>query len=164
MDLPADLDAAAREMIDANAYLALGTTEPDGTPRVSPVYFGHGGYRRFYWISSLATHHSANVAVRPDVAMVIFDSTAAVGEGRAVYLAGTAGVVPADELAAACDEAFAQSKAGARRFAPAELSGEDEKFRLYRAVARSADIHVPGRDGRHGTGVDHRRPVQPWDQ
>ncbi len=37
-----------------------------------------------------------------------------------------------------------------------------EEFRLYRADVERADIHVPGRDARYGTGVDSRRPVAPW--
>ena len=46
-----ELAAMAREVIDSNPYLVLGTVDEDGVPRVSPVFFGQDGYRDFYWVS-----------------------------------------------------------------------------------------------------------------
>lgn len=158
--IPEELNERARQVIDGNTYLVLGTTEPDNRPRVSPVYFGHAEYRRFYWISSPAAHHSVNVAERPAVAIVIYDSTALVGEGRAVYIDATAEIVPDEELPQACAEAFATPKAGARAYHPDELNSAAD-FRLYRALATRHEIHVPGRDPAYGTGIDARRPVRP---
>ncbi len=34
-----DLDAHARDLIEANRYLTLATADADGRPWVSPVYF-----------------------------------------------------------------------------------------------------------------------------
>lgn len=116
-----DLTGMARNVIDANRYLTLGTAEPDG-------------------------------------ALVIFDSTAPVGQGRAVYLGARASMVADDELPQRCAEAFAQVGPGAVRFQPEELSG-DAGLRLYRAGATSHEVHIPGRDPVHGTGVDTRRRV-----
>jgi nitroimidazol reductase NimA-like FMN-containing flavoprotein (pyridoxamine 5'-phosphate oxidase superfamily) len=79
-----DLAEMARQVVDANHFMTLGTSEPDGRPRLSPVYFTHAGYRDFYWVSSPTAHHSVNLAARPAVAVVIFDSTALPGQGRAV--------------------------------------------------------------------------------
>ena len=160
MSLPDDLDALARGVIDANRYLTLGTTDPDLRPRVSPVYFSHAAYRRFYWVSSPAAHHSRNVAERPAVAIVIFDSTAEIGAGRAVYIDANALVIPEEELPRRCAEAFAGTGPDAVAFAPEELSG-DAGLRLYCAKATAFEIHVPGRDPRFGTGVDTRRRVSP---
>ena len=58
MNQPDDLSEMARHVIDTNSYLTLGTTEPDGRPRLSPVYYTHVGYRDFYWVSSPEAHHS----------------------------------------------------------------------------------------------------------
>jgi hypothetical protein len=33
-----DVDEMARQVIDANLYLTLGTRDPDGSPRLSPVF------------------------------------------------------------------------------------------------------------------------------
>lgn len=160
MSLPDDLDALARSVIDANRYLTLGTTDPDHRPRVSPVYFSHAAYRRFYWVSSPSAHHSRNVTERPAVALVIFDSTAEVGAGRAVYVDANAQIIPEEELPRRCAEAFAGIGPDATAFAPEELSG-DADLRLYCARATAFEIHVPGRDPRYGSGVDTRRPVSP---
>ncbi|MFW6693627.1 pyridoxamine 5'-phosphate oxidase family protein [Streptomyces sp. MAR4 CNX-425] len=161
MTLPDDLAGLARTVLDTNRYLTLGTTEPDGRPRVSPVYFTHVGYSTFYWVSSPHSRHSANVAARPEVAFVVYDSTAAIGAGRAVYVGATAEQVPEEQLAAACDEAFGgEIDAAAHRFRPEEVSGAAE-FRLYRARATSWEVHIPGRDPAYGTGVDASRAVRP---
>ena len=34
-----ELDAMARRVIDAHQYMVLGTRDPDGSPRLSPVYY-----------------------------------------------------------------------------------------------------------------------------
>jgi hypothetical protein len=153
-----DLGEMARRVIDTNRYLTLGTTEPDHRPRLSPVYFTHVDYRRFYWVSSPTAHHSRNIAARRQIALVIFDSTAPVGQGQAVYIDAHASVVAADELPQRCVEAFARVGPGAKRFGPHELSG-DAVLRLYLAHATSHEVHIPGRDPTYGTGVDTRRHV-----
>lgn len=147
-----------RQVVDANHYMTLGTSDPDGRPRVSPVYFTHAGYRDFYWVSSPTAHHSANLAARPAVAIVIYDSTAVVGQGRAVYLEADAAQVPDGELAARCAEAFARVRAGGRAFAPEELGG-DAPLRLYLARATRHEVHIPGRHPVYGTGIDRRLAV-----
>ncbi|NUT35490.1 MAG: pyridoxamine 5'-phosphate oxidase family protein [Hamadaea sp.] len=159
MSRPTDLAEQARAVIDAIWYLTLGTTEPDGRPRLSPVYFTHVGYRDFYWVSSPDAHHSRNLAERPDIAIVVYDSTAPVGQGRAVYLSGSAAQVGDDELAQRCAEAFTDLRGGARPFAPEELSG-DADLRLYRARVTSCEVHIRGGDPEYGTGVDTRRAVR----
>ena len=155
-----DLGEMARHVIDTNRYLTMGTTEPDQRPRLSPVYFTHVDYRDFYWVSSPAARHSINIAAHPEIAIVIFDSTAPIGQGQAVYVSAHASVVADDELPQRCVEAFARVGPGAKRFGPHELSG-DAALRLYRAHATSHEVHIPGRDPVHGAGVDTRRPVTP---
>lgn len=147
-----------RQVVDANHYMTLGTSEPDGRPRLSPVYFTHAGYRDYYWVSSPTAHHSLNLTARPSVAMVIFDSTTAPGDSHAVYLEADAAQVADEELAARCATAFAQVAAGARAFTPEELSG-DAALRLYRAQATKHEVHIRGRDPIYGTGVDRRLAV-----
>jgi hypothetical protein len=156
-----ELDEMARQVIDGNRYMTMGTAGPDGRPRVSPVYFTHVGYRDFYWVSSPDAHHSRNIAERgPAISLVIFDSTAEIGQGRAVYVDADAAQVPDEELAARCAEAFPAVAPGAVRFTPADLSG-DAQLRLYRAGATCVEVHIPGRDPRYGTGIDSRRRVNP---
>ncbi|MGH9014238.1 MAG: pyridoxamine 5'-phosphate oxidase family protein [Acidimicrobiia bacterium] len=160
MNLPADLDALARTVIDTNRYMVLGTTEPDSRPRVSPVYFTHAGYRTFYWVSSPSAHHSRNIDARPSVALAIYDSTAEIGQGRCVYIEATATAVPDEALPQHCAKAFANVAPGAKAFRPEDLMG-DAPLRLYLAQATKHDVHVPGRDPSNETGLDIRREVNP---
>src|SRR5215475_11130412 len=73
----ADLIAHARALLDTNRYLTLGTADPDGRPWTSPVYFAAAGERAFYWMSATDAQHSRNLAARPQVSIVVFDSTVA---------------------------------------------------------------------------------------
>jgi len=77
-----------------NRYLVLGTVEPDGRPRLSPVYFVPAGYDRLYWVSSPDAQHSRNVRERPEVQIVVFDSSRAPGDGEATTGSPTDGSVP----------------------------------------------------------------------
>ena len=155
-----DLHERVRTVLDANGYLVLGTVQPDGSPRVSPVYFTADGADTFFWVSSPLAQHSRNIARDPRVELVIFDSTRPPGETAAVYVTATAEQVAADELEAACATAFAQVGEGARAFAAEELSG-DAKLRLYRATASEIAVHVRGSDPSYGTGTDTRLVVPP---
>jgi Pyridoxamine 5'-phosphate oxidase len=146
------------EIVAANRYMTLATSEPDGTPRVSPVFFTHDRCRTFYWVSSPSTQHSQNLAARPAVAIVIFDSTRVPRETQAVYVAAVAEEVPARELERECAVAFGSVGAGARAFTPAELSG-DAALRLYRARATTHELHIRGSDPDYGRGVDTRLTV-----
>jgi hypothetical protein len=154
-----DLDAMARRVIDANLYMTLATLDPGGAPRLSPFYYTPARYRDFYWVSSPDAHHSRNLLERPDVQIVIFDSSVAVGHAEAVYISARAREVREDELPAVVGEAFGE-RGGARRFAPEELRGEGD-LRLYVASATSWEVLVRGGHPEHGSGIDRREPADP---
>jgi nitroimidazol reductase NimA-like FMN-containing flavoprotein (pyridoxamine 5'-phosphate oxidase superfamily) len=80
-----ELVAIARSIVDSNRYMTLGTADEDGVPWVSPVWYAPAGYREFFWVSSPDAKHSRNLAVRPQVAIVIFDSHRP-GGWQAVYM------------------------------------------------------------------------------
>jgi uncharacterized pyridoxamine 5'-phosphate oxidase family protein len=159
MSHPENVDAMARRVIDANHYMTLATTQPDGRPRVSPVYYTPARYTDFYWVSSPDARHSRNIAERPDIEIVIYDSSVPVGEGEAVYLAAHARAIDDDELDAVIPEAF-RTTAGARAFARVELQGK-APLRLYVAHATTCEIHVAGRHPLNAGGIDVRMPANP---
>jgi Pyridoxamine 5'-phosphate oxidase len=90
-----DLMGHAQALLDANLYLTLGTTGTDGRPWTSPVCFAAAGVREYYWVSATDAQHSRNLAERPDISLVVFDSTVAPYHGRAVYALGTPARCPA---------------------------------------------------------------------
>jgi uncharacterized pyridoxamine 5'-phosphate oxidase family protein len=154
-----DFDAMARRVIDANLYMTIATIEPDGSPRLSPVYFTPARYEDFYWVSQPEAHHSRNVRERPGVEIVIFDSSVAVGHAEAVYISARAREIPEAELDAVVAEAFSE-RGGARRFAPGELRGAAD-LRLYVARATGYDVLVRFNHPDHGSGSDRREPADP---
>jgi hypothetical protein len=49
------------------------------------VWFAHECYRDFLWVFRAEARHSRNVAARPELALVVFDSTVAPGDAADVY-------------------------------------------------------------------------------
>jgi nitroimidazol reductase NimA-like FMN-containing flavoprotein (pyridoxamine 5'-phosphate oxidase superfamily) len=127
--------AVAKKIIDANKYMTLGTGDADGHPWVSPVYFTPDGYTDLYWISRPEARHSRNIAVRPDVSIVVFDSTVPLFGGEAVYVSARAGLVPDDEVER-CTEIYNARLPELRPFR------SDQPFRLYRARATEMFVLV----------------------
>ncbi len=152
-----NLAELARTTLARNRFMVLGTVDPSGRPRVSPVWFSLIDHRIAYWLSSSDAHHSRNIEQRPDVSIVVFDSGADPHTGQAVYLEATAGRVPDDELAHACAEAF-RDVDDDLSYTPESLRAEP--FVLYRALITASEIHVRGRDFGDGTGSDQRVPIQ----
>jgi nitroimidazol reductase NimA-like FMN-containing flavoprotein (pyridoxamine 5'-phosphate oxidase superfamily) len=153
----ADLAELARRQLAANRFMVLGTVDPSGRPRVSPVWFSMAAHRDVYWLSNPDAHHSRNLAERPEISIVVFDSQGDPHTGQAVYLEATAERVPDDELAAACAAAF-EGVEEAQSFTPESLA--EQPFVLYRARITASEVHVRGRELGDGTGSDRRVPVE----
>lgn len=130
-----DNAAIARAIIDANSYMVLGTADWSGLPWVSPVWFARAGYREFFWISSPERRHSHNLAVRPQLSIVIFDSTQAPGTGQAVYMSAVAEELKGDDVTEGLRVFSGRSEADGMRAWTLEDVQPPGRVRLYRAVA-----------------------------
>jgi Pyridoxamine 5'-phosphate oxidase len=146
-------ELTARAIIDDNLYLVLATADSTGRPWSSPVYFAHDGYAEFLWVSSPEAEHSRNIATRPQVGIVIFDSHAPIGTGQGVYMSATAEQVGSDNLTRGI-EVFSQRsiRHGAAPWTVKDVQAESG-LRLYRAAAESYSILA--KDGQ----PDHRIPA-----
>jgi Pyridoxamine 5'-phosphate oxidase len=153
MSVPGPAAQTVRDIIEANRYLVLATADAAGRPWSSPVYFAHIGYTEFFWVSAPEVTHSRNIAVRPEVSIVIFDSQAAIGTGQGVYMSAVAKLLADGETARGI-EAFSRRSV---THGGAEWTSEDVRpgagLRLYRATAGSHSILA--KDGR----PDHRIPI-----
>ena len=98
-----DLTIVLKKIIDSNRYMTLATADDGGRPWASPVWFAHDAYKEFFWVSRPDANHSRNLVIRPELAMVIFDSTVPPGNGQAVYVAANAAELSRHE----CDRAIA---------------------------------------------------------
>jgi nitroimidazol reductase NimA-like FMN-containing flavoprotein (pyridoxamine 5'-phosphate oxidase superfamily) len=150
-----DLDAVARGILDDNRYMALGTADETGRPWVSPVYYAPDGYRTFYWVSSPERRHSRNVAVRPEVSIVVFDSQVAIGEGQAVYMAGTAGELTGEELERGIETFSRVSQRHGAKAWTIEDVRPPAALRLYQATVSEHWVLDPEKR------PDERTPVDP---
>jgi hypothetical protein len=157
-----DLAAHARAIIEANLYLTLGTVGPDGHPWTAPVYFSPLSDREFCWVSALDARHSRHLAERPQVSLVIFDSTVEPYHGRAVYAVGEARELSGSDL----DRALgAYPRPDGRDLTP--VTPEDvtppAAYRLYLATASDMWVLCPRAPRQpcplHGLATDHRARV-----
>lgn len=142
-----------RDIIEANRYLVLATADAHGRPWSSPVYFAHDRYTEFLWVSSPQATHSSNIAVRPEVGIVVFDSQSAINTGQGAYTSAVAQQLDDDEASTAIKILSRRSVSDGGR----EWTSKDVRYaagiRLYRATA---DSHwILAKDGQ----PDHRIPV-----
>lgn len=125
----------AEEIIDAGRYMVLATADEQGVPWASPVWYAPDGYTRFLWVSREDTRHSRNLAVRPQLSIVIFDSTAPIGTGEGVYMDAVAELLaepePEREIEVFSRRSVAQ---GGSAWTVADVSPPAD-LRLYRATA-----------------------------
>jgi hypothetical protein len=142
-----------RDIIEGNRYLVLATADAAGRPWSSPVYFAHIGFSEFFWISSPDVTHSRNIAVRPEVGIVVFDSQMPIGAGQGVYMSAAAELLEGGQTARGVEAFSRRSVAHGGREWTIEDVRPGADVRLYRATADSRWILA--KDGR----PDHRTPV-----
>jgi hypothetical protein len=132
---------------------------------VSPVYFTTADYAEFYWMSADDAAHSRNIARRPQVSMVIFDSKVPVYHARAVYLSATATELAGRDLDRGLGIYPGPASRDATSIELADVTAPS-RYRLYRATVTEAFVLCP-REPRqpcppHSIAADHRTPVVPW--
>jgi pyridoxamine 5'-phosphate oxidase-like protein len=146
MNAPPEQDLAdlARRIVDGNAYMTLATADGAGRPWASPVWYAPGGHGELLWVSDPEARHSRNLAVRPQVGIVIFDSTVPIGGAQAVYMEALAEEVPDADLERAIGIFSRRSETqGAAAWTTAEVRSPARE-RLYRAVASERFVLGPG--------------------
>lgn len=80
----------ARRTLDRVPNASLATVSPDGRPWNSPLYVAFDANFSFYWSSHVDAVHSLNIAAKPEILLVVFDSIASDQTGSAVYFRGKA--------------------------------------------------------------------------
>jgi uncharacterized protein YhbP (UPF0306 family) len=142
-----DLTIVLKKIIDSNRYMTLATADDGGRPWASPVWFAHDAYKEFFWVSRPDAKHSRNLVIRPELAMVIFDSTVPPGSGQAVYVAANGAELSGQESDRAIAIYSRRSVAhGAGEWILADVSSP-APHRLYRARA-SEHFVLQGNDRR----------------
>ena len=138
-----DPSAVFEAVVSANEYMVLATADAAGVPWASPVWFATVDSTEFFWVSSPNARHSQNLAVRPGLAITIFDSRQAPGTGQGAYISALATQVAEDEV----DEGMAifsaaSQRAGMRPWGRADVM-PPARHRLYRATAAERFVLSP---------------------
>jgi Pyridoxamine 5'-phosphate oxidase len=152
---PQELGVIAREIIDSGTYMTLGTADESGQPWVSPVWYAPAGYRELFWVSSPDATHSRNLATRPELAIVIFDSTAPIGTGgkHAVYMSAVADEPTGGEMDRGIEIFSRRSEEQGGRAWTQEDVRPPAPIRLYRATVSEHSMLDPA------VSPDRRTPV-----
>lgn len=148
-----DANAHARSVIERTTYMVLATADAGGAPWATPVWFAADGLDVFYWISWPGSKHSLLIDHRPEVAITVFDSTAAPLAGTGFYAVARARQCAGEEIDHGLQVYNRRSIAqGIAPFTLEQLSGP-ARLRLYRADI--AEAWVLDQDA----PVDQRAPV-----
>ncbi|HYQ67713.1 pyridoxamine 5'-phosphate oxidase family protein [Actinophytocola sp.] len=133
----------ARAIIDAQSFMTLATADEAGVPWASPVWFATEDYRDLYWVSSPTSRHSRNLAVRPELSIVVFDSAATPNVVQAVYVEARAALVADADLEGGLGVfSRASVRAAIGEWTRGRVTGAAH-LRLYRATATAHHILDP---------------------
>jgi nitroimidazol reductase NimA-like FMN-containing flavoprotein (pyridoxamine 5'-phosphate oxidase superfamily) len=127
----------------ANRYMTLATADASGRPWASPVWFATEDHEELFWVSDPQTRHSRNIAARPEVAIVVFDSQVPVGDAAAVYMEAVAQELSGDELDRGIEVFSRRSVAQRLPDWSRDDVVEPARFRLYRATVTERSILGP---------------------
>ncbi len=148
--MPDPADDASR-IIESNLYMTLATADREGRPWASPVWFAHEELMHFVWVSKPEARHSRNLATRPQVGIVIFDSSAGPGQAEAVYVEAEAERVEGADEERAIGVFTGRSEALGWPSWSVENVRPPAAVRLYRATASALFVLGPN---------DERIPVE----
>lgn len=136
-----DPDAAARALVAANRYATLATADADGVPWASPVWFAPADdLSHVLWVSAPEARHSRNLAARPEIGVVIFDSTAPPAAAQAFYASAVAEPVDGDAVERALEVYSRHSVAQGLAAWTAEGVTAPARHGLYRATLRECFV------------------------
>lgn len=136
-----------RTIVGKNTYMTLATADENGVPWASPVWYATLDCREFVWASSPQARHSRNLAARPELAIVIFDSRQSPGTGEGVYVSARAEEVPEADLDR-CLAIYSRTSEAQRlrAWTRSDVQGT-ARHRLYHAIAE-AHFVLSARDER----------------
>ncbi len=89
----------AKNVLETNQYMTLGTVNDKGEPWVSPVVYAFDSECNLYFMSLPSSKHSQNISRTGQVSLAIFDSRQMFGEGVGLQVFGKASVVPTKSAA-----------------------------------------------------------------
>src|SRR3954468_646265 len=151
--------AIVPRLLARHRYLVLGTADGEGRPWTTPVFYAADGEHRILWVSAPDSRHSRNVAMRPEVAITVFDTHAPIGGAEALYLEANAEPVAEDARVAALALLNTRLPAS-HRLRPQDLEPAGP-LRVDQAVITSHFVLIRGGDTRFDHVTDARLAPTP---
>lgn len=152
-----DLPDSLIKLLQAVPYVCIASVGPDGQPWNAPVWGCFDDELNLYWASWPKSQHSLNIAQRPDIFVVVYDSGAKREEGSGLYLKMTAKVLTGRaEIAKA--RQIRNSDFG-ENLQHEPFIGECPR-RLYKAVSQKIWQNIDA--AIDGNFIDSRREIK-WD-
>ncbi|KKU74465.1 MAG: Pyridoxamine 5'-phosphate oxidase-related FMN-binding protein, partial [Candidatus Wolfebacteria bacterium GW2011_GWA1_47_6] len=85
-----DVQKLAKEILESNQYMTIGSAGKNGTAWVSPVVYAYDNDLNLYFVSHIRSKHCVNIGQNKSVAVAIFDSHQLIGDGVGLQIEGTA--------------------------------------------------------------------------
>ncbi len=127
----------AKQIIANDIYMTVATASLDGKPWISPVFFAYDKHYNLFWVSSKNSLHSILISNNPQVAIVIFDSTAPEGEGDGVYFEAEACELKGtDEIESAIETLADRVSKDDFRVRKIDEVTDKSAWRIYRAIPK----------------------------
>jgi nitroimidazol reductase NimA-like FMN-containing flavoprotein (pyridoxamine 5'-phosphate oxidase superfamily) len=134
----------ARQLLDEQQNLVLATTDADGIPWISPVFFVPDEHYELYWTSDHEARHSANIRATGRAAIVVYRVEPGQPVDGVYSQAQVSEVQDAEELAYAIEVMQGRRQPDKWMIeSPADVSG-DGPWRIYRARLESIEVRASG--------------------
>lgn len=88
-----ETDETVRAFLETQSTLALATADAAGHPHTAPLFYVSDDDLNLYWLSSVSSRHSVNLAAQEYVAAAIYPAVWSWTEIRGLQIEGTAGIV-----------------------------------------------------------------------
>lgn len=151
------MNNTAKQIFQNIQYAALATADSQGDPWNTPVFCAYDKLGRIYWSSHIESMHSKNIAQRPQIFIVLYNSKAGKGEGTGLYIkAGVDVLTDIDEIKEAL---VLLGKRRGKSFDHPEKFVANAQQRLYRATPHKAWINDAEQDADGDFIKDYRIEV-----
>jgi uncharacterized protein YhbP (UPF0306 family) len=81
-----DLPVFLQDLLTRVSYVSIATVGRDRRPWNTPMVGHFDDQMNLYWVTAKGSQHSRNIATNPQVFVVVYDTSAALGMGLGLYL------------------------------------------------------------------------------
>lgn len=150
----------AKEVIEHNRYMTVATSNGEGKPWISTVFFVYDALFNLYWVSDKKALHSRNIKANNHIAIVIFGPTPEDPAIDGVYFDAEAKELEDETEILSAMEVF-KTRSQIDKFTITTLSDvtESAAWRIYKAVHTEISKRNDSIDPESGQAVTTRESI-----